>query len=337
MGFIEKADGREMALNGIVLSLLALSLVIVSQTVEGGRTSLSREEDLELDRQLKVLNKPTIKTIQTEYGQIFDCVDIHKQPAFDHPLLKNHKIRMSPGSLPKGMIDERVSSVGVPSEIGLKDGGCPHGTVPIRRIQKEDLIKSKSLQKIRRSYSSRIMSPQFRVHPELYNDTYLHLHSYWTADNADTTGCYDVLCPGFVQVSRYIPMGVGIDPVSKDWWLLFGGENTQIGYWPKTLFSTLFADKARTVQWGGQVFNPGTEAWPPMGSGHLPSEGGYKTVSYISMIQLIDEDGNYKRAPSWNLESYVESSVCYNVAGDQNLPDGGYSLFFGGPGGECSE
>jgi hypothetical protein len=24
----------------------------------------------------------------------FDCVDIYKQPAFDHPLLKNHKIQV---------------------------------------------------------------------------------------------------------------------------------------------------------------------------------------------------------------------------------------------------
>jgi hypothetical protein len=25
----------------------------------------------------------------------FDCVDIYKQPAFDHPLLKNHKIQVN--------------------------------------------------------------------------------------------------------------------------------------------------------------------------------------------------------------------------------------------------
>lgn len=32
--------------------------------------------------------------LQTEDGNIFDCVDIYKQPAFDHPLLKNHTIQV---------------------------------------------------------------------------------------------------------------------------------------------------------------------------------------------------------------------------------------------------
>lgn len=33
--------------------------------------------------------------LQKEDGDIIDCVDIHKQPAFDHPSLKNHKIQVS--------------------------------------------------------------------------------------------------------------------------------------------------------------------------------------------------------------------------------------------------
>ena len=28
-------------------------------------------------------------------GDIIDCVDIHQQPAFDHPLLKNHIIQVN--------------------------------------------------------------------------------------------------------------------------------------------------------------------------------------------------------------------------------------------------
>ncbi|EXB99733.1 hypothetical protein L484_023263 [Morus notabilis] len=60
-------------------------------------TNISREEDLDLERQLKLLNKPSIKTIQTKEGDIFDCVDINKQPAFDHPLLKNHKVQVTFG------------------------------------------------------------------------------------------------------------------------------------------------------------------------------------------------------------------------------------------------
>ncbi|OIW20412.1 hypothetical protein TanjilG_11103 [Lupinus angustifolius] len=29
-----------------------------------------------------------------KFRQIVDCVDINKQPAFDHPLLKNHKLQV---------------------------------------------------------------------------------------------------------------------------------------------------------------------------------------------------------------------------------------------------
>ncbi|XP_077222038.1 protein neprosin-like [Tasmannia lanceolata] len=409
MGFIENIHGRCMALNGmIVIFLLALALVISSDRVGGRRTGLSREEVLELDRQLKLLKKPTIKSIQTEHGQIFDCVHIHKQPAFDHPLLKNHKIRMCPGSLPKGIIDKEASSINMPLEIGLKDGGCPQGTVPIRRIKKQDLIKYKSLQKFRKRYSSKVAaSPQIRlvvlttyiakyygtkatlnrwspkvagtqytdtniwmgdssgniqlgweVNPTLYSDPYPHLHSYWTADGYNKTGCDDVLCPGFVQVSSSIPMGFAFpdvsvysgaqydgdftlfkDPLSKDWWLRFGRNNSDqiIGYWPKALFTSDLADHAQTIQWGGEVFNQATALpWPPMGSGHFPTEG-YGKASYIGNIQIIDIGGNYGRPNSDIDASSVQSPNCYNLVGDQNLPLGGYSLLFGGPGGNCPE
>jgi hypothetical protein len=30
----------------------------------------------------------------SEDGDIIDCVDIYKQPAFDHPALKNHTIKV---------------------------------------------------------------------------------------------------------------------------------------------------------------------------------------------------------------------------------------------------
>ncbi|KAF8400301.1 hypothetical protein HHK36_013598 [Tetracentron sinense] len=145
-----------------------------------GEASISEEEDAELERQLKIINKPAIKVIKTDYGDIYDCVDINKQPAFDHPLLKNHKIQvyfpfhfsnfyvfyiliqhswclhlwifiviqMRPTSFPKGLFDKASSSSVEepsnvkPSEIGLKNR-CPPGSVPIRRTRKEDLIRVK--------------------------------------------------------------------------------------------------------------------------------------------------------------------------------------------------
>ena len=32
--------------------------------------------------------------LQTEYGEMYDCVDVYKQPALDHPLLKDHVVQV---------------------------------------------------------------------------------------------------------------------------------------------------------------------------------------------------------------------------------------------------
>ncbi|KAJ9679431.1 hypothetical protein PVL29_021380 [Vitis rotundifolia] len=130
-----------------VVVVLALLFWGISHEVEGGRaTSISKEEDLELERELRRLNKPAIKSFQTEYGDIFDCVDINKQPALDHPLLENHRVQKKPSVFPKGL-GPKTSGKTQSSKIGLPDGGCPEGTVPIKRITKRDLIWMKSLKR----------------------------------------------------------------------------------------------------------------------------------------------------------------------------------------------
>ncbi|KAF7150040.1 hypothetical protein RHSIM_Rhsim02G0222700 [Rhododendron simsii] len=83
------SDQRCMDLSAFLLVLFLSSLFVCHNGVEGS-IELSAREDLELENQLKVLNKPAVKTIQTKYGDKYDCVDFYNQPAFDHPLLKNH-------------------------------------------------------------------------------------------------------------------------------------------------------------------------------------------------------------------------------------------------------
>ncbi|KAI3970594.1 hypothetical protein MKX01_024241 [Papaver californicum] len=58
------------------------------------RQSTSQKENFEFKEQLKILDKPLIKTIYSLWGDIYDCTDIYKQPIFDHPLFKNHKIQV---------------------------------------------------------------------------------------------------------------------------------------------------------------------------------------------------------------------------------------------------
>ncbi|KAF9592274.1 hypothetical protein IFM89_013500 [Coptis chinensis] len=114
--------------------------------------TITKDDDLELERQLKRLNKPYVKTIKTEVDDIYDCIDIRKQPSLDHPLLQNHEIQasgfvaiMHPTTCPKrmysktGMVDKH--------NVAQKDlitVDCPEGTVPIRRIERQDLIRARS-------------------------------------------------------------------------------------------------------------------------------------------------------------------------------------------------
>ncbi|XP_043687693.1 uncharacterized protein LOC122638908 [Telopea speciosissima] len=137
-----------MALRVVMLvALLATSSVILSyKGVYGGGTSLTMEaEDVELERQLKGMNKPVVKSIKTDNGETYDCVDFYKQPAFNNPLLKNHIPEMS-SSVQKETPKEAFSGAKQPN-LQLDGGGCPLGTVPIRRTTKEDLLRWKSYAK----------------------------------------------------------------------------------------------------------------------------------------------------------------------------------------------
>ncbi|XP_054813493.1 uncharacterized protein LOC129314148 [Prosopis cineraria] len=109
----------------------------------------SRKDGSSIQKLLKKLNKPAVKSIKSPDGDIIDCVDILKQPAFDHPKLKNHKIRMRPSSYPEGMIIEGSNNVPSKSppiaQLWHQSGSCPEGTIPIRRIRKEDMLRDRSI------------------------------------------------------------------------------------------------------------------------------------------------------------------------------------------------
>ncbi|XP_022640863.1 uncharacterized protein LOC111242345 [Vigna radiata var. radiata] len=82
-----------------------------------------------------------MKTIHTEFGDIIDCIDIYKQPSFDHPLLKDHKLQRKPNF--HNVIGEpRLKTTSI---FRLSKDDCPKGTVPILRTTKDDFIREKSM------------------------------------------------------------------------------------------------------------------------------------------------------------------------------------------------
>ncbi|XP_027157802.1 uncharacterized protein LOC113759426 [Coffea eugenioides] len=73
-------------------------------------------------------------------GDVIDCVHIYHQPAFDHPLLKDHVIQMRPKHQPEGLLAEnrqlnRRKSI---TQLWQSSGSCPEETIPIRRTKQAD-------------------------------------------------------------------------------------------------------------------------------------------------------------------------------------------------------
>ncbi|CAN8316374.1 unnamed protein product [Cochlearia groenlandica] len=179
------------------------------------------------------------------FSDEFDCVDIYKQLALQHPLLKNHKIQ------------EIFSSHENLEESNKKESeeyDCPKGTVAISRqrngsdsfhLKTDDLfgnhyatietvldgsiyrgadaemsLHSLNLQDFQVSESQiwlengpsgQLNSIQagWAVLPRVYGDSVTRFTIHWTRDGYERTGCYNTDCPGFVVVSRNHRLGSG--------------------------------------------------------------------------------------------------------------------------------
>ncbi|MFQ6634992.1 hypothetical protein Gotur_010970 [Gossypium turneri] len=188
----------------------------------------------------------------------------------------------------------------------------------------------------------------WQVSPELYGDNRPRLFTYWTTDSYEATGCYNLLCAGFVQTNSRIAIGASISPVSQytanqyditiliwkdpklgNWWMGLG-DNTLIGYWPAELFTHL-ADRATMVEWGGEVVNSranGQHTSTQMGSGQFP-EGGFGKSSYFRNLEVVDADNSLSSVR--DISTLAENTNCYNIRSSYNKEWGTF-FYYGGPG-----
>ncbi|KAL1207243.1 Protein neprosin [Cardamine amara subsp. amara] len=188
----------------------------------------------------------------------------------------------------------------------------------------------------------------WQVSPELYGDNYPRFFTYWTTDAYQATGCYNLLCSGFVQTNNKIAIGAAISPRSsyngrqfdiglmiwKDpkhghWWLELG-NGLLVGYWPAFLFSHL-RSHASMVQFGGEVVNSrssGAHTGTQMGSGHFADEG-FEKAAYFRNLQVVDWDNNL--LPLKNLHVLADHPACYDIRQGKNNVWGTY-FYYGGPG-----
>ncbi|KAL3745324.1 hypothetical protein ACJRO7_014434 [Eucalyptus globulus] len=196
--------------------------------------------------------KGTVKTIEShESGEVIDCVDINKQPAFDHPLRKNHTIQTNPSSNRKA--NEAGHVRGAVSQVWWKYGKCPKGTVPIRRVQNGTTRHVKRwtsrLKRLNLSENEsdddggehryavgtmsggKYLGAQAYLNlwkPEVVDDEFSlaqiwviagpreelnTVEAGWMGDGYKT-GCYNTECRGFVQKSDQFALGAALEEFS---------------------------------------------------------------------------------------------------------------------------
>ncbi|XP_026432034.1 uncharacterized protein LOC113329372 isoform X1 [Papaver somniferum] len=190
----------------------------------------------------------------------------------------------------------------------------------------------------------------WHVSQDIYGDDQPRLFAHWTTDGYTRSGCFNLLCDGFVQTSSDFSLGCNFTEVStfngdqKDatfsisndrsngnWWVLMQG--LPVGYYPSSLFTEL-SKTVTSVQWGGEIIinnNKGRHTSTQMGSGHFPSEGGLKTSSYFNWVQVFDEN-HIVHTPE-NIEKKVTNPNCYDLEIDSDhYSTNGYGFYYGGPG-----
>jgi hypothetical protein len=159
----------------------------------------------------------------------------------------------------------------------------------------------------------------WQVMPATYNTTKPVLFIYWTADNYQTTGCYN-LCGKFVLVGSAALIGGAITGTEIElawylyqgnWWLYYGGTGASdaVGYFPTSIYSGGgMASNATQIQYGGETY--GTTSWPQMGTGQLASAGLNK-AAYQRNIFYFPTNG----APQLpTLTPYQPTTACYTIA-----------------------
>jgi hypothetical protein len=112
--------------------------------------------------------------------------------------------------------------------------------------------------------------------------------------------------------------------------VVYGEENTPVGYWPSSLF-TFIKDKGDTAFWGGHVSGPtaSTDS-PQIGSGHFASEG-YGKSAYIENIQIIDKYNKFLNPVDSKAFAGSTNSDKFTVDGF-GMNKSGMHIYYGGPG-----
>ncbi|KAF7040255.1 hypothetical protein CFC21_050171 [Triticum aestivum] len=320
---------------------LLLSYLVLVAAGKGARTIQQWENTSQIPtyQQFK-------KTIMMEDGDIYDCIDVNLQPAFNHPLLKDHTIQMEPTSFPIGL-NIKSSFPHVVSQAHLSIIECPRGMVPILRNGRRDQIsahfidqainKDAQLEEAGMKYFDDLYGVQATINvyePKVKKDSGDLSQTGIQIDNGpkghmdSINACYSV-SPSFYG-DTFARFHVGWDPKTHNWWLAYGKDKTPVGYWPSSLFTSL-KDKGNFSYTGGRASGPTASSdSPQIGSGHFASEG-YGKAAFIKDIQIIDNN-NKLVTPNEEKAISGSSDLRKYTIGNYGVDDHGVHMYYGGPG-----
>nr|XP_016477246.1 PREDICTED: uncharacterized protein LOC107798729 [Nicotiana tabacum] len=344
-------------------------LLLSYNGVQGEKKRYSELEDLDLEKQLELLNKPAVKTIETTYGDLYDCVNFYKQPAFNHPLLRNHHFHpeMKP-TLHRLKQHSGTSTTRGLSTIWLNGEGCPVGTVPIKRISKEDLIRQRHIpppedvtfdvqlavannsepkRKFKSSQGYKVAIARTQNDP---NNKF--------AGATMATSLWNPHVEGQQHSASRLKIQKGSDVVQVGWRVdptLYGDTKTRLFIHFQAgkmhCFNTLcsgfvlvntkvpidkriFTDLksfATNVEWGGVAYSPSGVPGPPMGSGLFPI-GNTGHEAYCRQITILNDKG--KTIDEDKTTAYADNPNLYRVV---DIPhwqaaERQHFVLYGGPG-----
>ncbi|VVB08435.1 unnamed protein product [Arabis nemorensis] len=156
-------------------------LIILFIAAEITRSKFNDIRDAEINRLLKKLNKPALKSIKlikfSPDEDIIDCVHMKNHPIYDHPLFKNHTIQMRPSSYPKEWNNKSSDTEKQNTVIQLWtiNGKCPKNSIPIRRTKREDILRVGSIERYMKKDSNNIpqSKPTYSTNDNVTHEPYV--------------------------------------------------------------------------------------------------------------------------------------------------------------------
>ncbi|CAN1168571.1 hypothetical protein LINPERHAP2_LOCUS27884, partial [Linum perenne] len=213
---------------------------------------------------------------------IIDCVDIYKQPSFNHPLLKNHTLQLKRNPYPNELETKESANLSEHTQMWHRKGEyCPDGTVAILRSSVTDLppkfeSKSHTLKLACLQYATaflpgkdyhganavinlwnpRVESKEFSASQIWVTDgggsKIESIEAGWMNDGYNTSGCYNLHCSGFILTTK-VALGARIVPFST-----YGGSQiiitVKINQDLKTGNWWLYFQDEQVGYWPGSLF-----------------------------------------------------------------------------------